>query len=275
MNTASTPSNDRPHLVLLHGWALNSRVWGDLVPDLSRDAIVTALDLPGHGDRPWNGGFDSLPSLASVLEPEIPSGSVLLGWSLGAQVALRIALDHPARIRGLVLVAATPRFLRSNAWEHGVEPRVLATFADQLHSDYERTVREFLALQVRGDERAHATLRTLRGSVVEAGRPDVRGLAAGLQVLRETDIIDAMDEVRAPTLVIAGERDRLTPPEASRALAARLPRSRFHLVAGAAHAPFLSHRAEFLREVRSFLGRLEPARARAGALANDAIGGGR
>jgi pimeloyl-[acyl-carrier protein] methyl ester esterase len=258
---AADSAGERPHLVLLHGWALNSRVWDDLVPELAQDATVDCLDLPGHGTRPWNGGFDTLRSLANVLVSDIPPGAILLGWSLGAQVSLQIALDHPARARGLILVAATPRFLRSSDWEYGVEPEVLDAFASNLQTDYDRTVREFLALQVRGDERAQATLRTLRRKVLAAGPPDLRGLAAGLQVLRHTDITDVLGDVRAPALVIAGERDRLTPPEASNALAARLSRSRFHRVHGAAHAPFLSHPAEFLREVRSFLARLEKNKA--------------
>jgi pimeloyl-[acyl-carrier protein] methyl ester esterase len=263
MSAVAEVAGERPHLVLLHGWALNSHAWDDLVPELSKDATVECLDLPGHGTNPWNAGFDSLRSLATVLAPKIPPGSVLLGWSLGAQASLQVALDHPTRARGLVLVAATPRFLRGDDWEHGVEPNVLADFARNLQTDYERTVKEFLALQVRGDERAQSTLRTLRRKVLEAGPPDLRGLSAGLEVLRQADITDQVPRVRTPALVIAGERDRLTPPEASQALAARLPRSRVHLVRGAAHAPFLSHPQEFLREVRSFLARLDYARVRA------------
>jgi len=259
----SVAAGERPHLVLLHGWALNSHAWDDLVPKLSKDATVECVDLPGHGTNPWNGGFDSLGSLAKALAPKISRGSVLLGWSLGAQASLQIALDHPTRARGLILVAATPRFLRGGDWEHGVEPEVLEAFARNLQADYERTVRDFLALQVRGDERAQSTLRTLRRKVLEGGPPDLRGLAAGLEVLRQADITDAIGDVRRPALVIAGDRDRLTPPAASAALAARLPRSRFHVVRGAAHAPFLSHPDEFLREVRSFLARLDGARARA------------
>jgi pimeloyl-[acyl-carrier protein] methyl ester esterase len=56
-----------------------------------------------------------------------------------------------------------------------------------------------------------------------------------------------------PTLVISGQYDRLTPPGAGEALAAAIPGARHWLVPRAAHAPFLSHRDEFAREVDAFL----------------------
>ena len=59
--------------------------------------------------------------------------------------------------------------------------------------------------------------------------------------------------VRVPVLVIAGERDRIIRPAASRALAAALPDAHYVEVAGAAHAPFLSHPVQFLRQLNGFL----------------------
>jgi len=58
-----------------------------------------------------------------------------------------------------------------------------------------------------------------------------------------------------PTLVIAGEHDRLTPPGAGRELATQLPMARFRLVERSGHAPFLSHADEVLAEVLGFLSR--------------------
>ena len=71
--------------------------------------------------------------------------------------------------------------------------------------------------------------------------PTGRALAAGLGILREADLRDALPRITLPALVIAGEHDRLTPPEAGRALASGLPAARFRLVERSGHAPFLSH----------------------------------
>jgi pimeloyl-[acyl-carrier protein] methyl ester esterase len=95
----------------------------------------------------------------------------------------------------------------------------------------------------------------LRGRLASHGEPDAAALAAGLGVLREADLRDALPRIALPSLVVAGEHDRLTPPEAGRALAASLPAARFRLVERSGHAPFLSHPAEVLGEVTGFLAR--------------------
>lgn len=251
-----TRSGRGPALALLHGWALNSHVWDDLVPQLAEEFTVVCIDLPGHGASAWSPGFHDLGSLAETLAPEILPGSVLLGWSLGALAALQLAISRPRGVRALITVAGTPKFLRSADWLEGIDPDVLLEFADHLRVDFEPTVREFLALQVRGDDRATQTLRRLRRDLLAHGPPDHRALEAGLEILRGSDLRERLARIQAPALVIAGERDRLTPPGASHALAAALPRAQFHLVSGAAHAPFLSQPQEFLREVRQFLRRV-------------------
>ena len=75
---------------------------------------------------------------------------------------------------------------------------------------------------------------------------------------------DALPRIGHPALVIAGERDRLTPPEAGRQLAMQLPSARFHCIERAGHAPFLSHPDAVLKEVVPFLGRTSAASAAAG-----------
>jgi len=253
-----------PCLVLLHGWGLNSHVWDALVPRLAERFTVRCVDLPGHGASTWPPEFHDLASLARTLENAIEPGCALLGWSLGALAALQLALERPSDIAALITVAGTPKFLQDATWPYGVEPAVLESFATHLQADFATTVREFLALQVRGDEHAYATLRTLRREVL-AQPPDPRALAAGLDVLRHADLREQLARIRAPALVIAGERDRLTPPEATRELAASLPHARYHQVERAAHAPFLSHTDEFTREVGQFLARVLPAKRAASA----------
>lgn len=250
-----------PRLVLLHGWALNSHVWDDIVGRLGERFTVACVDLPGHGASSWPPEFHDLGSLGAVLASELGSEAIVLGWSLGALAAMQLALDHARAVRALILVAATPRFLRNEEWLEGVEPAVLDEFAARLQEDHHATVRDFLALQVRGDERAMECLRVLRRRVLAAGSTHPDALGAGLEVLRRTDLRPRLAEIAAPALVIGGENDRMTPPGASRELAARLMRARFALIERAAHAPFISHRDVFLSEVEQFLARLGAPRS--------------
>jgi len=244
-----------PDLVLLHGWALHGGMWGPWLDELARHARLHVLDLPGHGRSTWPAGLRDLAGLARAVFAAVPQGAALLGWSLGGMVALELARQHSRHLRALVLVGTTPKFLAGPDWDPGLRPAILDGFSAGLARDYRRTVQNFLALQTRGDERALATLRLLRARLAMHGEPDRAALAAGLGILREADLRDSLPRIALPTLVIAGEHDRLTPPEAGRALASALPAARFRLVERCGHAPFLSHPAEVLGEVTGFLAR--------------------
>lgn len=239
-------------LVLLHGWGLHSGVWGPLWPALTRHFRVTAIDLPGHGHSPPPGDGASLEEIASAVSAVAPPGAAWLGWSLGGQVALAAALAG-RDIDRLVLVATTPRFLAGPDWPCGLAAPALAGLAAALEADHRRTVRDFLTLQLRGDRRGAELLRELRGTLAARALPAPAALRAGLAVLARTDLRDRLGALRQPTLVVAGERDRITPAEAGRRLAAAAPDARLHLVPGAGHAPFLSDPDGFCRQVIEFL----------------------
>jgi pimeloyl-[acyl-carrier protein] methyl ester esterase len=262
MSLHVTSRGQGPRLVLLHGWALSSHVWDDVVPRLASELTLECVDLPGHGKSAWQPAIRDLDSLAEAVAPSLGTRCHLLGWSLGGLVALRLAVKHPASIEKLVLVASTPRFVASPGWPSAMQPAVLEDFAARLRADYRATVREFLALQVRGDERAHEALRILRRRVLAAGEPATEALRTGLKILRDCDLRGDLTRINIPALVIAGERDALVPAAASAALAAALPQGRAHLIERAAHAPFLSHLEEFCAEVRNFLARAQLAAAR-------------
>lgn len=253
-------------LVMLHGWALNLRVFDDVVTRLRTEPLVPhrdilRLDLPGHGRaaepaelyrHDAEGAWD-IDAVATHLLAQLPAQCTLLGWSLGAKLALHIAAMEPARIERLVLLCATPRFAQAADWPHGSPAGVLSAFADHLQRDYRRTVREFLELQVRGSANADAALTALQAALLAQGECPPEVLRRSARMLHAVDQRARLGEVRAPTLVIAGEYDRLVHPRASQALAELLPDGRFVQIAKAGHAPFLSHPSEVIAELRRFL----------------------
>jgi pimeloyl-[acyl-carrier protein] methyl ester esterase len=242
-------------LVLLHGWALHGGIWGPWLEELATIARLHLVDLPGHGRSRWSTGIRDLDGLARAVYPVVPRGAALLGWSLGGMIAIALARRHPRHLRALVLVATTPKFVAGPDWEHGMRQEVFEEFARGLTGNYRRTVQNFLALQSRGDERALETLRMLRARLASHGEPDPRALATGLGVLRDADLREELPRIDLPSLVVAGEHDRLTPPAAGNAIATALSSARFRLVERSGHAPFLSHPAAVLTEVRGFLAR--------------------
>ena len=252
---------DGPDLVLLHGWGLHGGIWGPWLDALADVARLHVLDLPGHGRSAFSPPAADLPGMARAVFARVPSDATVLGWSLGGLLALELARRHPRHLRALILVASTPRFLAGPDWEHGMRPEVLDEFSTGLERDYRRTVLSFLTLQTRGDEHGNEALRGLRHRLGAHGEPDRRALVAGLEILRRSDLRDALPRIAQPALVIAGEHDRLTPPAAGRALAATLPSARFRLIERCGHAPFLSHAELVTAEVRGFLSRHRAAGA--------------
>ena len=254
-----------PDLVLLHGWAMHGGSWGPWLDRLAASHRLHLVDLPGHGRSPWLEQARSLADLARAVSPSVPAGAAVLGWSLGGLVALELARQRGADVAALVLVATTPRFLKRDDWPSAMEPATLQGFAAGVAGDYRRTIANFLALQTWGDEHATEALRSLRATLAAHGEPDPRALQAGLALLRDADLRDALPHIATPALVIAGEHDRITPPAAGRELAARLPSARYQEIARAGHAPFLSHANAVLKEVEDFLASMRASQGSGGA----------
>lgn len=248
--------------VLLHGWGLNLRVFDTLLaaladaPGTDAGAVPDALrvDLPGHGRSALPGDLlaQGADAVAARLAQDLPPRMHLVGWSLGGLVALALAAREPQRIATLTLLASTPRFVAAADWPHGLAPAVLANFATHLQDDYERTVHEFLELQVRGSAQGSATLRELHAALAAQGAASPQALAAGLELLAGADLRARLHAIHVPTLVIGGQYDRVTPPQAGRALAAMLPQGRYSEVARAGHAPFISHAAQVAAWIGAF-----------------------
>src|SRR5512138_3370735 len=151
----------KPVLGLLHGWGMNARVFDPLAERLMADFDVRALELPGHGGRAAL-SHNTLQAWADDLAQQLPDGATLLGWSLGGQVAMRAALDHPHKIARLVLLASTPRFVATDAWPHGMAWAELQAFGEALLADPQATLLRFLSLQTRGMAGQKALLQQLR-----------------------------------------------------------------------------------------------------------------
>ena len=246
-----------PALVLLHGWGLNVRVWDGLTAALCGRFRIIAVDLPGHGRSVWLPERGSLEQQAAQVAESVAAIAAeysVLGWSLGGQIALQLAAAQHGRGAGrLVLIATTPRLTAGADWPHGAPPERLAAQAAGLAADYRRTVSDFLELQVRGSADSAAALAQLRAALFAHGYPGVAALARGLDLLRDTDLRPLLGDISLPTLVIAGQYDRVTLPAASHALADGLPRGRYVEIRRAAHAPFLSHLPELNTLISDFL----------------------
>jgi len=235
----------RTALLMLHGWGMNHAVWRELLPRLQTQFACQAPDLPGHGLRAGE-ALPDLDDLADEMLQHLPAeGGSVLGWSMGGLVALRMAERAPQRVRRVLLVASTPRFVRGDDWPHALGPEVLDAFAAEFAEDPLTTLKRFLALQTRGAELARERLHALREAML-AMPPSVAALEAGLRLLRETDLRASMARLPVPQAWLLGGRDRIVPAAVARDLMTLAPRAELEVWTRCAHLPFLEEPTEFV-----------------------------
>ena len=246
---------DGADLVMIHGWAMHAGIFAPLTRALAASFRLHLVDLPGHGfSREDDGSLDPA-KCARRIAAEVPR-AIWLGWSLGGLVALGAALDAPTSVRGLVLIASSPRFVAGPGWPHGIADDTLAEFGAGLARDYRATIERFLALEAMGSDEARSELRGLKAQVFARGEPSMRALEEGMRILETADLREGLARVEVPSLWIAGRRDRLVDPGAMRWAAGR-SRGRY-VECDSGHAPFLAHADALARTIAGFAAELPP-----------------
>ncbi len=227
-------------LVLIHGLGASSRWWFPLFPELSSANLrLLAPDLPGFGRSA--GPIQTIPDAAKAVVDLVEHLGVanfsLCGHSMGGAIAAQIAADYRARVRRLILI--------DSAGVPGVGPRQLMP----------RLIQPWTWCPL-------GFYSTLLGDALKAGP---RTLLDGVRFLRRYDVRPVLQRVRAPTLVIWGERDTLTPPKHGREIAAGLAQARLEVVPRARHLPMISQPETVSRLIVDFL-KQEPAAGRGAAV---------
>jgi pimeloyl-ACP methyl ester carboxylesterase len=256
----------RPTVVLVHGGpGADHSVFKPWLSPLADTAQLVYLDLRGSGrsDRgephewEWDRWASDIVALCDALEIDAP---VLLGSSAGTWVALQAALDHPSRVRGLVLDSAMPA-----THEHALE-----VFARTGGPEAVEAARRFYAAEP-GEEVTREfvdrciPLYTRR--MPDALRPDLLAriernpdvewrLRTGR--LAAFDPWDRLHEVTCPTLILAGEDDPVTPAVEAARLAEALTNARARLVRydDCGHGVFREVPGAALAATREFLATL-------------------
>src|SRR5512139_2720521 len=224
-------------ILLIHGWGMHGGMWGRLPEQLAQSCRVYSVDLPGHGKSAApaptgeEGGVAALDAIVTQLRAQFYDEPLTLcGWSLGGQVAMRWAQQHPGQVEKLVLLATTPCFVQRDGWDCAMAADTLQQFAEALLQNHAQTLRRFLALQVRGSENERELLAELREQLFSRGEPDVAALKGGLDILRDVDLRTALPALTQPTLLVAGERDTITPLGAAQYAAHALPAAQLQCI---------------------------------------------
>lgn len=257
------PRSDPVPIVLIHGTGASLHTWDGWVKTLKTQRRVIRFDLPGFGlTGPFTGppyiemgyrGDNYARFVVDLLDQLKVPRVVLAGNSLGGEVAWRTAVFAPERVERLVLVDASgPRFTPEsipigfvvaripviNRLGEFLLPRAAVTRTlSNLYGDPTRVTPELV------DRYFEITLR-------EGNR---RAMGERLAVLEEDLSPERIAQVRQPTLLLWGSRDRLIPPSTADFFTQSIPGSRVVVLRGLGHVPHEEDPAASLDAAKAFL----------------------
>lgn len=232
----------KPPVVFIHGAGGNYTHWPYYLRRMPGYRIF-AVDLPGHG-KSGGVGEQSIFVYAKIVFDWMQAigihQAVVVGQSMGGAIALALALEYGEHVLGLGLVGT------------GARLRVMPDFLDQLskESTYGRGVNKLVELYFAdstGDVLRNKVSRQLRRT-----RPSV--VHGDFVACDRFDVMDRLNEIKAPTSVICGSEDALTPPKYARHLAESIPNGNLTMIPKAGHMVALEQPEMVARTLETFLG---------------------
>lgn len=228
-------------LVLVHGWSMHSGVWQPLLENMTSAYRLHLVDLPGHGRSDWHENDFELDRMLDEWQQKLPDNAVWLGWSLGGLLTIAMAQRHPEKVSKLILLAATPCFTQRADWSSAMPMSVFDTFAASLELNQQQTLQRFLMLQAKGAEQSRDTLQQLSQQISQQYPPKTDALKAGLALLQQLDMREAMRSLNCPVQMILGGCDNLIPASLAQAVLPLYDEIKVSVIDDAGHAPFISH----------------------------------
>jgi pimeloyl-ACP methyl ester carboxylesterase len=236
-----TEDSNRPPVILIHGAGGSYLTWHPYIRRL-RDETVYTLDLPGHGQSE-GAGRQSIEEYAedviNFMDAENIQTAVLAGISMGSAIALTLVLDHPNRVAGLVLIGGGAKM--------PVAKRTLETIgqADSFEPTVEFITTNFFSASVSPD--------LFRLSKQGLLKTDPSILLGDFLACDQFDVTDRLSEVKIPTLILCGEKDRMMPPKFSEFLRNGIPSARLSIIKQAGHMAQLEQPRVVVDAIKQFL----------------------
>ncbi len=243
---------DAPTLIFIHGFPLNKSIWHRQMEALSADYRVVAYDVRGHG-RSESGRQDFsielfTHDLLCLMETLMIGEATLCGHSMGGYIALHAIENHPRRFNGLILCDTT-----CHADTQAVKEGRIQTMEDILEDGIEVYASACIARYFEaGSSWTHLQeIQVVREMIENTSVESLCNTLFALAARRET--CSKLLEIGIPTMILVGEHDTLTTPEAALAMHHKIRGSIMAVIAHAAHLPNLENTAQFNDHLLHFL----------------------
>jgi pimeloyl-ACP methyl ester esterase len=242
--------------LFIHGFAGSGAVWAGQTEYFQALGRVITVDLPGHGQTPWQGEAleDMAEGISRVLnDTGIKDSVAVVASSLGGLAALELWRKRPQVFRSLTFAGSVPRFTAAAGFPAGLTPAKIDKMSTQIDVDPGLTLDVFSRSLFTRQERESPQYAVIKQMRQQIPVPSKEALKAFLNILKDTDAREILRSVDIPVQFILGEGDYICPQGVVDPLRQILPGARFHVMQECGHLPFMSRPCEFNGLLRDFL----------------------
>lgn len=247
-----------PAVVLLHGFPFNRSMWREQAEALSDSYRVITPDLRGFGDSSANSEqpatmHEMAEDVAALMDKLEIERFALGGLSMGGYVAFAFYRHFPLRVRTLILADTRPQSDTDDARQNR-ERQAQQALSEGMDGIVDAILPKVLApATLDGRKEVVERLRAMMAGT------DPRGAAAAIRGMMERpDQTYLLPRILAPTLIIVGSEDQVTPVKDAELMHREIRGSHLEVIEGASHVSNLERPAEFNRALRTFLDSLQP-----------------
>lgn len=244
-------------VVLLHGFPFNRTMWREQVDALKESCRIITPDLRGFGETgvtPEPATMEQMAQdVAALLDDLDIKRAVIGGLSMGGYVTLAFYRLFPLRVRGLVL-ADTRAEADTEEARQNRELTARRALEQGMHAIAEAMMPRLLAPATFSDR--PDVVERVRSMIVATNPKGAAAASRGMALRR--DQTGLLFNIIAPTLLLVGSEDVLTPPPLSEAMRREIRGSRLHIIEGAAHVSNLERAEEFTKALGQFLRDIQP-----------------
>ena len=236
----SGPSEGRESVLFIHGAGGGQYTWSYQKAFFEKRFNPIIIELPGHGASEGEGEEEIgryAEHVYSFLKALALSNVFLVGHSMGGAITQTLALKHAEVIKGVILVGT------------GARLRVFPMILDRIRSDFAETVRKITQF---------AYSRNTPSEVIDRGvtdmmqcRPEI--LYGDFLACDRFDLMNEVEKINLPTLIICGNEDELTPVKYSQFLLQRIKGSRLEILPGAGHMVMMESAGTFNEKIGEFI----------------------
>ena len=242
-----------PVVVLLHGYPFNRSLWRNQVAALQKDHRVIVPDLRGHGQSAVVPGPATMELMAAdvagLLDNLSIANATIGGLSMGGYVALAFYRQFPNRVRSMILAATRAQGDNAEAKQNR-EVQATKARREGMEGIADTLLPKMLTAET--VTKRPEIVKHLRGMMAST---NPEGAAAALQGMAiRQDQTSFLTSITAPTLILVGREDAITPPSDAELMHREIYGSRLEIIEGAGHVVNLERPEEFNAAITKFLG---------------------